>query len=115
MDYIMLGKQIREIRKQRHLTQEKLAEMVDLSVPYISHLERGSKKPSMAVLVRLAECLSVTVDRLLTGNQETDKTAFYLEVQELLGDCSTRERAILTEIAYAAKRSILEHKLSRPP
>ena len=115
MDYITLGQRIRDLRQKRGLTQEQLAELADLSTPYVSHLERGTKKASLAVLVRLAECLSVTVDRLLTGNQETDKTAFYLEVQELLGDCSTRERAILTEIAYAAKRSIREHKLSRPP
>lgn len=115
MDYIAFGRELRKLRQQRGLTQEKLAEFVDLSVPYISHLERGTKKPSLAVLTRLAESLGVTVDRLLTGNQKTDKTAFYLEVQELLGDCSTRERAILTEIAYAAKRSIREHKLSQPP
>jgi hypothetical protein len=31
----------------------------------------------VAVLVRLAECLSVTVDRLLSGNQATDKAAYY--------------------------------------
>ena len=115
MDYIMLGKQIREIRRQRHLTQEKLAEKVDLSVPYISHLERGSKKPSLEVLTRLAESLGVTVDRLLAGNQVTDKTAYYPEVQELLADCSVLERVVLTEIVCAAKRSIRTHGMSRPP
>lgn len=115
MDYIMLGKQIREIRRQRHLTQEKLAEKVDLSVPYISHLERGTKKPSLAVLVRLAESLDVTLDRLLSGNQTTDEVAYYSEVQEILGDCSVLERVVLTEIVSAAKRSIRTHGLSRPP
>ena len=68
MDYIALGKEIRELRRKRNLTQEKLAELADLSVPYISHLERGTKKPSLAVLVRLADSLDVTVDRLLSGN-----------------------------------------------
>ena len=56
MDYIALGQRIRDLRRKRGLTQEKLAELVDLSVPYISHLERGTKKPSLAVLIRLAEC-----------------------------------------------------------
>ena len=88
MDYIALGQRIRDLRRKRGLTQEKLAELVDLSVPYISHLERGTKKPSLAVLIRLAE---------------------------LLGDCSVSERAVLTEIAYAAKRSIRVHGVSRPP
>lgn len=115
MDYIMLGKQIREFRRKRGITQEKLAELADLSTPYISHLERGTKRPSLAVLTRLAECLGVTVDQILSGNQASDKAAFYPEVQEILGDCSTQERTVLTEIISAAKRSIREHKLSRPP
>ena len=72
MDYTALGKEIRELRRKRGLTQEKLAELADVSVPYISHLERGTKKPSLAVLIRLAEGLDVTVDRLLSGNQATD-------------------------------------------
>ena len=110
MDYIALGQRIRDLRRKRGLTQEKLAELVDLSVPYISHLERGTKKP-----IRLAECLGVTVDRLLSGNQAKDTTAFFPEIQELLGDCSVSERAVLTEIAYAAKRSIRVHGVSRPP
>ena len=115
MDYIALGQRIRDLRRKRGLTQEKLAELVDLSVPYISHLERGTKKPSLAVLIRLAECLGVTVDRLLSGNQAKDTTAFFPEIQQLLGDCSVSERAVLTEIAYAAKRSIRVHGVSRPP
>ncbi len=77
MDYIALGKDIRELRRKRGFTQEKLAEFADLSVPYISHLERGTKTPSLAVLVRLAENLGVTVDRLLSGNQIVDKAAYY--------------------------------------
>ena len=108
MDYIALGKEIRELRRKRNLTQEKLAELADLS-------ERGTKKPSLAVLVRLADSLDVTVDRLLSGNQEKDTVAFFPEVQELLADCSVLERVVLTEIVCAAKRSIRTHKLSHPP
>lgn len=64
MNYIALGKEIRDLRRKRGLTQEQLAELADLSTPYVSHLERGTKNPSLAVLVRLADCLQVTVDRL---------------------------------------------------
>lgn len=115
MNYIALGKEIRDLRRKRGLTQEQLAELADLSTPYVSHLERGTKKASLAVLVRLAESLGVTVDQLLTGNQVTDKAAYYSEVHELLEDCSVRERAVLTEIVSAAKRSIRTHGMSRPP
>lgn len=115
MDYMVFGRELKKLRQQKHLTQEQLAERADLSVPDISHLERGSKKPSMAVLVRLAESLGVTVDRLLSGNQTTDKSAYYPEVQELLEDCSVPERIVLTEIIGAAKRSIRTHGMIRPP
>lgn len=115
MDYIVLGRRIRELRWKKGLTQEQLAELADLSTPYVSHLERGSKKASLAVLLRLAECLQVTVDQLLSGNQAADKAAYYSEMQELLGDCSMLERMILVEITGAAKRSIREHGLIRPP
>lgn len=115
MDYIALGQRIRDLRRKRGLTQEQLAELADLSTPYVSHLERGSKKPSLAVLVRLSESLEVTADQLLSGNQVMDKTAYYLEVQELLEDCTTCERAVLTDIISTAKRSIRTHGMSRPP
>ena len=59
--------------------------------------------------------MNVTVDRLLSGNQEKDTVAFFPEVQELLADCSVLERVVLTEIVCAAKRSIRTHKLSHPP
>jgi transcriptional regulator with XRE-family HTH domain len=115
MDYIALGQRIRDLRRKRGLTQEQLAELADLSTPYVSHLERGSKKASLAVLVRLAESLGVTVDRLLSGNQVTDSAAYYSEVQELLEDCTTCERAVLTDIISTAKRSIRTHGMSQPP
>lgn len=115
MDYIALGQRIRDLRRKRGLTQEQLAELADLSTPYVSHLERGSKKASLAVLVRLAESLEVTADQLLSGNQAADQTAFYPEVQDLLGDCSVLERVVLTEIVCAAKRSIRTHGMSHPP
>lgn len=114
MDYIALGQRIRDLRRKRGLTQEQLAELADLSTPYVSHLERGSKKASLAVLVRLAESLEVTADQLLSGNQAADQTAFYPEVQDLLGDCSVLERVVLIEIVCATKRSIRTHGMSRP-
>ncbi len=44
MNYQQMGNQIRKIRKQRGMTQEKLAELAYVSVPYISHIEEGHKE-----------------------------------------------------------------------
>ena len=75
-----IGRRVRKLREERHLTQEALAEAAGVSVPY------------------------VTVDTLLRGNQPAEANAFYSDVQELLDDCSQRERKVLLEIAAAVKQ-----------
>ena len=95
---------VRKLREGRHLTQEALAEAAGVSVPYVSHIERGIKKPSLGTLLRLSAALGVTVDTLLRGNQPAEANAFYSDVQELLDDCSQKERKVLLEIAAAVKQ-----------
>ena len=100
-DYQKIGQRIRMLRMKSGLTQEQLAEASDLSVPYRSHIERGSKRASL-------ETLDVTVDRLLSGIQPADRDAFLPDLQELLDDCSLRERRTLLEVAAALKRALRE-------
>lgn len=90
------------------MTQEQLAEAADLSVPYISHIERGCKRASLEALVRVAGALGVTVDGLLSGVQPADRAAFLPDVEELLDDCSLRERRMLLEVVSAVKRVLRE-------
>ena len=44
------------------------------------------------------------MDTLLRGNQPAEANAFYSDVQELLDDCSQKERKVLLEIAAAVKQ-----------
>lgn len=108
MDYHQIGGRVREIRIKNGITQEQLAEAACLSVPYISHIERGFKRPSLETLVRVAGALHVTADCLLSGLQPEDQSAFLADVQELLEDCSLRERWVLMEVASALKRVLRE-------
>ncbi len=59
------GKRLRYLRRDRDLTQEQLAELIDLSVNAISLLERGRTSPSFETLVKLAKALNVDVGELL--------------------------------------------------
>ena len=65
MDRLTMGDRIKEIRKKRGLTQEQLAEKVDITLEYISQIERGLKIPSMQVFIKLVEVLDVSADYLL--------------------------------------------------
>lgn len=59
-----LGSRIREERKRNRLTQERLAELVDLSVDYIGYIERGKQAPYLKTLERIAKALNVEVYEL---------------------------------------------------
>jgi transcriptional regulator with XRE-family HTH domain len=55
------GKRLRQIRRQKDLTQEQLAEAVGVSPTFLSNLERGINGPSFDILQKLAEVLGVRV------------------------------------------------------
>jgi len=55
----LLGGGIRKYRKLAGLTQEKLAERVDINAVYMGQIERGFRVPTVDVLLRLARALKV--------------------------------------------------------
>ncbi len=57
-----IGKQIQKIRKQKGYTQEKFAEMVDLSTNYLSDIERGKSFPRPEKLVAIMNALECSAD-----------------------------------------------------
>lgn len=63
-------KKIRELRLAKKLTQEQLAEAVELSVGYISSLENGKKSPSIKRLEKIANVLGVTPTSLFDEEGE---------------------------------------------
>ena len=103
VNYTILGERIRKLRKERGLSQSRLAELSNLAVPYISHIETARKKASLDSLVRIAEALDVTVDELLCGNQTANSYEFYSDLSQLLSDCSPAERQIILESAATTK------------
>ncbi len=56
-----LGDRVRTLRRSRGLTQEALAEALDLSVAYVSLIERGGRNPPFTTVVAIARALNVPV------------------------------------------------------
>ena len=63
--YRMVGKRVRQLRLQRKLTQEQLAERAGISASFLGHIERGSRKLSLDSFYHLARALGCTADDLL--------------------------------------------------
>ena len=59
------GTRLRELREQRNLSHEKLAEMADLHRNYVGNLERGKSNVSLLTIVKLARSLNVKPIKLL--------------------------------------------------
>jgi transcriptional regulator with XRE-family HTH domain len=57
----IFGRRLRELRLERNLTQEALAQIVATSKPFISDMERGVKVPSLTMILRLARALDCRV------------------------------------------------------
>ncbi|MBR2824855.1 MAG: helix-turn-helix transcriptional regulator, partial [Solobacterium sp.] len=69
-----LGENIKQLRKDKNLTQEDLADKLDVSFQAISSWERDMYKPEVEKLMKLAEVLDVSVSRLLEEKQQVFKT-----------------------------------------
>lgn len=60
-----LGLKIREIRKQKNLTQEEVAYKAQLDYSYVNQIENGKRNPSMDAVERIAKALGVKTKNLI--------------------------------------------------
>lgn len=72
LDYALIGQRIAKCRRARGLTQEKLSELAEISIPYLSNIERAVSIPSTEVVMRLAAALDTTPDAFLVGAAHTE-------------------------------------------
>lgn len=94
---VLLGRKIKEARKAKKISQEKLAEILDIHVTYVSQLERGEKAPALDTLLRISKVLEVSPAFLL----ELPEYRVSKEMAELMMLCSKstdREVEIVTDI-----------------
>lgn len=59
-----VGRRVRQLRVAARMTQEQLAERADISVSFLSMIERGERAPHLETLERLARGLEIQLDAL---------------------------------------------------
>nr|WP_318661153.1 helix-turn-helix transcriptional regulator [uncultured Treponema sp.] len=94
MDYKAIGKRIKKFRKIAELTQEDLAEKISISPTHMSHIETGSTKLSLQVLVEISKALNVRTDDLLFN----EKSISNKEIAELINRCDKKQLSLITPI-----------------
>ncbi len=117
LNYKAIGKRIKIARIHNDITQEKLAEIVNLSPSHMSNIETGTTKVSLTTIVNIANALSVTVDDLLCDDIIKAKPQFENDIKILLDDCDDFEirivKELLTSIISTLRRDSLLRKYSQ--
>lgn len=103
IDYELIGKRIREERISQNLSQQTLAEISNISLTNISHIERGATKLSLPTLVSIANALAVSADFLLCDSLVEADKIYIDEINELLLDCNPNELKIIIDIMKSVK------------
>lgn len=67
----LFGARIKSIRETRGLTQEQLAEDIDMNTVYLSNIERGKENPTLNLIIRISTALNVELGELFEFKHET--------------------------------------------
>ena len=90
----------------RGLTQEELAEKVNISTTHMSHIETGNTKLSLPVLVDIATALEVRTDDLLNDNAIATTGTALDEIAAVLERCTVQESRVISDVVRATKLSL---------
>lgn len=104
IDQIKIGGFLRELRKEKELTQEQLAEKFGVSSRSVSRWENGNTMPELGILVELADYYEVDIKEIIDGERKSEsmkkeeketlrKVADYAEVEKKL---VVKRRCIVT-------------------
>lgn len=96
----LLGLKVKEFRKQRKITQEKLAEIIGVDNGYISKLEVGQNFPSISTLERIADVLGVELYELFQFTRRKDKD-FKDEIIAIYDSLNKEKQYTLYRVAKA--------------
>ena len=80
----LLREAIRNERKDKRITQEELAEMLEVSPTHIKHIESGHRKPSIEILFEITKILNISLDGVVFSKNESARTDTRKEVDRLL-------------------------------
>ncbi len=100
LDYKMIGSNIQHRRKELHITQQKMADDLFLSVSLISKLERGAKSVSLDTFFMIAEYLHTNIAVLISdpGEPKAQHNKLIREIDVMLEDLDNRHLHIVNQL-----------------
>lgn len=77
---IRLGRRIKDLRKSKNITQEKLAEVINMDITSLSKIETGRNYPQPETVEKLANALNISIDKLFLFKDDFSKEEYLNEI-----------------------------------
>lgn len=98
VDFAFIGQRIKEVRNEKHLTQEYLANVTGVNVSHVSNIETNKVKISLTLLINICNALNVTMDYMLENEYHTPTSTTEKELFNTIKDMDTSKLETLLRI-----------------
>ena len=95
VDYKLIGTRIKSYRKAKKLTQEKLAELLNISVGYVSKMERGIEHPNLEMLSNIADICNCDIAHLVSESTISQTEYLDDDFRKLLEELYPDQKSML--------------------
>ena len=101
IDYSVIGSRIKQARLAKNMTQEDLADKIDISVAFLSRVERGNSHINLKRLNQLCGLLDVSEGYLLNGASSSSENYLDKEFTDLIKSVSPEKQKLIYNVAKA--------------
>lgn len=105
LDYSIIGKRLKEARTNNKLTQEQLSEKINVSIAFLSRIERGYAHISLKRLSQICNILGISEALILNGSSTESNIYLDQEFSDLLKTCPPEKIKLIYDIAKIVANS----------
>ena len=99
LDYTIIGQRLKKARIDKKMTQDNLAEKLDVSIAFLSRIERGNSHINLKRLSQVCDILGVTEGYILNGTSSNSSNYLSSEFSEILNHVSPEKQKLIYKIA----------------
>ena len=108
IDYGVIGSRIKQARLAKNMTQEDLADKIDISVAFLSRVERGNSHINLKRLNQLCDLLDVSEGYLLNGASSSSENYLDKEFTDLIKSVSPEKQKLIYNVAKTIAETDIE-------
>ncbi len=99
IDYPLIGQRIKKRRNERKLTQEQLANALNISVYYLSKIENGKASATLEMLALIAHQLELELAYLITGVSTLEKHYYTDKLQDICEKATSKQLDMIIRLS----------------